>query len=70
MMPTSRPTARAVSRTSSARATWSCAVPCEKFSRTTSTPAAIMRVRISSVLDEGPSVATILVARVMGKGYR
>ena len=49
-------------RTSAARSMWSCALPCEKFSRTTSTPAWIMRVRVSASLDAGPMVATILVA--------
>jgi hypothetical protein len=43
---------------------WSCAVPCEKFSRTTLTPARIMASSMSGSLEAGPRVATILVARV------
>src|SRR3954463_15489829 len=63
MMPTARSTLRQVSRTSSARFMWSSAVPCEKFRRTTSTPARNMRSRVAASLEEGPSVATILVLR-------
>ena len=63
MMATSLPTLAAISRTSVARSMWSCAVPCEKFRRTTSTPARMMRSSTSGALDAGPSVATILVAR-------
>lgn len=59
MMPTVRPTLRQVSRTSSARASWSAVVPCEKFRRTTSTPARNMRSRTAGSLEAGPSVATI-----------
>jgi hypothetical protein len=64
MMATSLPARAATSRTSVARAMWSCAVPCEKLSRTTSTPPRIMRSSISGDDDAGPSVATILVARI------
>jgi hypothetical protein len=44
---------------------WSSALPCEKLSRTTSTPALIMRASTSGELDAGPRVATIFVARTM-----
>jgi hypothetical protein len=63
MIATSRPNDRAESRTMRARSSWSAAVPCEKFSRTTSTPAASIRVSTSTELLAGPSVATILVER-------
>src|SRR5256885_12687337 len=63
MTATSRPSDRAASRTRRARCSWSPAAPCEKLSRTTSTPAASMRFSTSCVLLAGPSVATILVAR-------
>ena len=63
MIATSLPTFFATSRTSVARSMWSCAVPCEKLSRTTSTPARIIRSSTSGELDAGPRVATILVAR-------
>ena len=46
---------------------WSCAVPCEKLRRTTSTPARIIRSSTSGVDDAGPRVATILVARGTGR---
>src|SRR5450830_220317 len=63
MMATSRPHRAAASRTMRARSIWSCALPCEKFRRTTSTPALNMRTRVSISLEAGPMVATILVAR-------
>src|SRR3972149_2851011 len=65
MMATVRPVWRHISRTSSARRRWSSALPCEKLSRTTSTPALNMRSRVSGSLEEGPRVATILVLRRM-----
>ena len=65
MIATSRPTRFATSRTSVTRSMWSCALPCEKFMRTTSTPARIIRSSTSGELDAGPRVATILVARGM-----
>src|SRR6185369_15254830 len=65
MIATVRPTARPTSRTSWARLRWSSAVPCEKFSRTTSTPARTMRSSTAGSLDDGPSVATIFVLRSM-----
>ena len=63
MIATSLPTLAATSRISVARSMWSCAVPCEKLRRITSTPARIIRSRTSALLDAGPRVATILVAR-------
>src|SRR5215510_1841799 len=63
MMPTVRRVLRQRSRTSSARLTWSSAEPCEKLSRTTSTPARNMRSSTAGSLEAGPSVATILVLR-------
>src|SRR5712672_2957928 len=63
VMATVRPTLRPISLNSSARFRWSSAVPCEKLRRTTSTPARNMRSRIAGSLEEGPSVATILVLR-------
>jgi hypothetical protein len=39
-------------------------VPCEKFSRKTSVPAAMSASSIASELLEGPTVATILVCRI------
>ena len=63
MIATSLPALAATSRISVARSMWSCAVPCEKLRRITSTPARIIRSSISALLDAGPSVATILVAR-------
>ncbi len=48
MIATDLPTLRATSRTSVARSMWSCAVPCEKLSRTTSTPARIIRSSTSA----------------------
>ncbi|MDT4842191.1 hypothetical protein FQZ97_760820 [compost metagenome] len=68
MMPTSRPARCAASRTRVARSMWSCAVPCEKFSRTTLTPARIIASSRAGSLEAGPRVATILVARCGMKG--
>src|SRR5678815_1784972 len=62
---TVRPVLVAISLTSRARFSWSCAVPCEKLRRTTSTPARTMRSRTAGSLEAGPSVATILVLRSM-----
>src|SRR5262245_60116881 len=62
---TVRPVLLAISFTSLARFSWSCAVPCEKLSRTTSTPARTMRSRTAGSLEAGPSVATIFVLRSM-----
>ena len=71
MMATSLPIAWPAVRTMVARSMWSCAVPCEKFSRTTSTPARIMRSSISGEDDAGPRVATILVWRdIRGNSLR
>ena len=64
MMATSLPARAAAARTSVARSMWSCALPCEKFSRTTSTPARIIASSTSGDEDAGPRVATILVARM------
>src|ERR1700694_1060142 len=69
MMPTARPTLRQISRTSSARRMWSSAVPCEKFRRTTSTPARNMRSSVAASLEAGPRVATILVLLCMSLGF-
>jgi len=38
-------------------------VPWEKLRRTTFTPAVIMRASISSLVEDGPNVATIFVLR-------
>jgi hypothetical protein len=65
MMATVRPTLEAISLTSAARLRWSAAVPCEKFRRTTSTPARIMRSSTTGSLEAGPRVATIFVLRNM-----
>src|SRR6185436_12937358 len=62
---TVRPSLEAISLTSFARFSWSCAVPCEKLSRTTSTPARTMRSSTAGSLDAGPRVATIFVLRSM-----
>src|SRR5262245_46486021 len=64
-MATVRPVLVAISLTIAARFRWSSAVPCEKLSRTTSTPARIMRSRTAGSLDDGPRVATIFVLRSM-----
>jgi hypothetical protein len=69
MIATALPTRSAAARTIAARSMWSCAVPCEKFSRTTSTPAAIRRCITSGEDEAGPRVATILVRRVMGGAF-
>lgn len=66
MMPTVRPVLRQSSRTSSARARWSSAVPCEKFIRTTSTPARNIRSSTAGSLEAGPRVATIFGAAAAG----
>ena len=65
MMPTVRPSLRPISFTSCARLRWSSAVPWEKFSRTTSTPARIIFSRTSGSDEAGPRVATIFVLRSM-----
>ena len=49
----------------STRCACSSAEPCEKFMRTTSSPASIMRESVFLSLDAGPRVATILVRRGM-----
>ena len=56
------------SRSAAARTRWavrafSSGVPWEKFSRTTSIPASIIRVSVSTSSEAGPIVATILVRR-------
>src|SRR3970282_2923515 len=58
-----RPSLRAISLTSAARFRWSSALPCEKVSRTTSTPARTMLCSTAGSEDAGPRVATILVLR-------
>src|SRR5579859_4220519 len=63
---TVRPVLVASSFTSDARFSWSCAVPCEKLSRTTSTPARIILSRTAGSEEAGPSVATIFVLRSIG----
>src|SRR3974390_755998 len=63
MMPTVRPVLREISFTSAARARWSSAVPCEKFSRTTSTPERTMPSSTPGALGAGASVATFFVLR-------
>ena len=63
MMATSTPTRCAALRTKLARSMWSCAVPWLKLSRTTFTPARIICSSSCGLLDAGPKVATILVAR-------
>src|ERR671923_941128 len=65
MIATVRPTLAATSFTIAPRLGWSSAVPCEKLSRTTSTPARTMRSKIAGSLDAGPRVATIFVLRNM-----
>src|SRR5689334_11102047 len=60
---TVRPVLVASSFTRAARFSWSAAVPCEKLSRTTSTPARIILSRIAGSEEAGPSVATIFVLR-------
>src|SRR4051812_26912247 len=60
---TVRPVLVAGSFTSDARFSWSSAVPCEKLSRTTSTPARIILSRTAESEEAGPSVATIFVLR-------
>src|SRR5436190_5532732 len=60
---TVRPVLVASSLTSAARFSWSAAVPCEKLSRTTSTPARIILSRMAGSEEAGPSVATIFVLR-------
>ena len=62
----SRPRRWAISRTRRTVAVCSAALPCEKFTLTTLVPAASMRSRVSGLLEAGPRVATILVARIMG----
>src|SRR5262245_15963903 len=62
---TVRPVLVAMSLTNLARFSWSCAVPCEKLRRTTSTPARTMRSSTAGSLDDGPRVATIFVLRSM-----
>src|SRR5688572_26896966 len=64
-MATVRPTLLAISLTIAARLRWSSAVPCEKLSRTTSTPARTMRSSTAGSLEDGPRVATIFVLRNM-----
>src|SRR4051812_6239726 len=64
-MATVRPSLDAISLTSLARFSWSCAVPCEKLRRTTSTPARTMRSSTTGSLEAGPNVATIFVLRSM-----
>src|SRR5438477_8561752 len=63
MMATVRPVFEAMLFTSAARCSWSAALPCEKLSRTTSTPARSMRSSTVESLEAGPRVATILVLR-------
>src|SRR5512134_1689501 len=65
MIATVRPTLDEISFTCAARLRWSSAVPCEKLSRTTSTPARIMRSSTAGSLEAGPRVATIFVLRNM-----
>src|SRR6266850_2228187 len=65
MIATVRPVFDAMLFTSAARCSWSAALPCEKLSRTTSTPARIMRSSTTGSLEAGPRVATILVLRGM-----
>lgn len=60
-----RPHCSAIRRTRATVSVCAAALPCEKFIRTTSTPARIMRSSTSGEDDAGPSVATILVARGM-----
>src|SRR5205814_4450740 len=64
---TVRPVLVASSFTSVARFSWSCAVPCEKLSRTTSTPARIILSRTAGSEEAGPSVATIFVLRSIAR---
>ncbi len=64
--PTAWPALRASERTSSTCLRCSVALPCEKFTRTTSSPASIMRESVFGSLEAGPRVATILVRRGMG----
>src|SRR5438067_2019540 len=58
-----RPTSAWTLRTSSIRAAWSACVPCEKFRRAPSIPAATSARSVSGSLDTGPIVATIFVRR-------
>jgi hypothetical protein len=64
MMATSRPARWAASRTMVARSIWSCALPWLKFRRTTFTPSRTICSSSCGSLEAGPSVATILVARL------
>src|SRR5690606_3886912 len=61
--PTARPALRASCRTVVTRRSCSRGVPWEKFRRTTSMPAEIMRLSTAGSLDAGPRVATIFVLR-------
>ena len=68
MTDTSRPSARAASRTSCARSTWSAALPWEKLSRThVDAGGEHPAQHIRRWLHAGPSVATILVERGMAE---
>jgi hypothetical protein len=59
------PSASATSRTVSTRSRCSSWVPCEKFIRATSIPAATRRRSVSGSVVAGPSVQTIFVRRSM-----
>jgi hypothetical protein len=60
-MPTTRPALAAAARVPSIRRAWSSKLPCEKFTRTRSTPAAMRSASAAGGSVAGPSVATILV---------
>ena len=60
-----RPALDAAARIRSAFSAWSSRLPCEKFSRATSTPASIIRRRVSGSCEAGPIVATIFVRRMI-----
>ena len=64
-----RPAAPAARRTRSIISPCDWCVPCEKFSRKMSTPAAVRSPMAASVLVAGPIVAMILVFRMCTPAY-
>ena len=65
MMPTCRPACEAISRMRAKDSAWDSCVPCEKLSRNTSTPAATSASSTSRLPLAGPTVAMILVWRMI-----
>src|SRR5438105_8953110 len=66
---TGRPATASTSRTTRARFAWSSCAPCERLSRTASTPAATSALSLSRESDDGPRVATIFVRRSNATGF-